>query len=57
MRAATSATASRTSSSNNIDNPDDDSYFLCPVCGYISKGDDFESCPICGLPKDGFVEY
>lgn len=42
---------------NNIDNPDDDSYFLCPVCGYISKGDDFESCPICGLPKDSFVEY
>lgn len=42
---------------NNIDNPDDDQYFLCPVCGYIHKGDDFESCPICGVSKDVFVAY
>ncbi len=36
---------------NNIDNPDDDTYYLCPVCGYIHKGDDFEKCPICFAPK------
>lgn len=36
---------------NNIDNPDDDSYYLCPICGYIHKGDDFEKCPICFAPK------
>ena len=42
---------------NNIDNPDDDQYFLCPACGYIHKGDDFESCPICGVSKDVFVAY
>ncbi len=42
---------------NNIDNPDDDVYYLCPVCGYIHKGDDFEKCPICFAPKAIFQEF
>ena len=42
---------------NNIDAPDDDTYYLCPVCGYIHKGEDFEKCPICFLPKDKFKAF
>ena len=42
---------------NNIDAPDDDTYFLCPVCGYIEKGDDFEKCPVCFCPKDKFRAF
>ena len=30
---------------NNIDAPTDEAYYLCPICGYIHKGDDFEKCP------------
>ena len=42
---------------NNIDAADDDAYFLCPVCGYIEKGDDFEVCPICGTKKSAFKQF
>lgn len=42
---------------NNIDAPDDDAYYLCPVCGYIHKGDDFEKCPICFAPKSSFKQF
>ncbi len=42
---------------NNIDNPDDRKFYLCPVCGYIHKGDDFEKCPICFAPKNIFQEF
>lgn len=42
---------------NNIDAADDDAYFLCPGCGYIEKGDDFEKCPICGAPKAAFKQF
>lgn len=42
---------------NNIDCPDDDSYYLCPVCGYIHKGGDFEKCPICFAPRTSFKEF
>ena len=42
---------------NNIDAADDDAYFLCPVCGYIEKGDDFEVCPICGATKSAFKQF
>lgn len=42
---------------NNIDAPDDDKFYLCPVCGYIHKGDDFEKCPICFAPKSSFREF
>lgn len=42
---------------NNIDAADDDKFYLCPVCGYIHKGDDFEKCPICWAPKSSFREF
>ena len=42
---------------NNIDNPDDDVYYLCPFCGYIHKGEDFEKCPICFVSKDKFKAF
>jgi rubrerythrin len=42
---------------NDIDAPDDDKYYLCPICGYIHKGEDFEKCPICFRPKDSFTAY
>ena len=42
---------------NNIDAPDDDAYYLCPVCGYVHKGDDFEKCPICFAPKQVFQKF
>ena len=42
---------------NNIDAPDDDSFYLCPVCGYIHKGGDFEKCPICFAPRNIFKEF
>ena len=42
---------------NNIDNEDDRAFYLCPVCGYIHKGDDFEKCPICFAPKSIFKVF
>lgn len=42
---------------NDIDAADDDTYYLCPSCGYIHKGDDFERCPICMCPKEKFIAY
>lgn len=43
---------------NTMDIPDDGvKYYLCPVCGYINKGDDFEKCPICFVPKDKFTAF
>ena len=42
---------------NDIDAPDDDKFYLCPICGYIHKGDDFEKCPICFTPADKFRKF
>lgn len=42
---------------NNIDAEDDSKFYLCPVCGYIHKGDDFEKCPICFAPKSAFQVF
>ena len=43
---------------NNIDAADDDSYFLCPGCGYIEKGSAApENCPICGAPAKVFKQF
>jgi rubrerythrin len=42
---------------NDLDAPDDDKFYLCPICGYIHKGEDFEKCPICFKPKDSFTAY
>ena len=40
-----------------IDTPFDGKYYLCPICGYIHKGDDFEKCPICFTPADKFRKF
>lgn len=42
---------------NNIDAPTDEAYYLCPICGYIHKGDDFEKCPICFTLADKFRKF
>lgn len=40
-----------------IDTPSDDKYYLCPICGYIHKGENFVACPICLAPKSSFTAY
>lgn len=42
---------------NDLDAADDEAFYLCPVCGYIHKGDDFEKCPICFCPKTTFKKF
>ena len=42
---------------NDLDAADDDAFYLCPICGYIHKGDDFEKCPICFTPADKFRKF
>ncbi len=42
---------------NDIDAADDDAFYLCPICGYIHKGEDFEKCPICFCPKATFTAF
>lgn len=42
---------------NDLDAPDDDTFYLCPICGYIHKGEDFEKCPICFCPKGTFTAF
>lgn len=39
--------------------PADESYYLCPVCGYIHKGNagPSELCPICKANPSVFVKY
>ena len=40
-----------------IDAPFDGKYYLCPICGYIHKGENFTACPICLAPKSSFTAY
>ena len=40
-----------------IDTPFDGKYYLCPICGYIRKGENFTACPICLAPKSSFTAY
>lgn len=42
---------------NRIDAPSDDAYYLCPICGYIHKGENFTACPICLTKKEAFTAY
>lgn len=42
---------------NTIDTPSDDSYYLCPICGYIHKGENFVACPVCLAKKETFTAY
>jgi rubrerythrin len=42
---------------NTIDTPSEETYYLCPVCGYIHKGENFVACPICLAAKSSFTAY
>ncbi|MCL1797486.1 MAG: rubrerythrin family protein [Eggerthellaceae bacterium] len=42
---------------NTIDTPTDEHYYLCPICGYIHKGEGVKACPICLTPKSRFTTY
>ncbi|MEG0070734.1 MAG: ferritin family protein [Raoultibacter sp.] len=42
---------------STIDHPSDAKYYLCPICGYIHKGENFTNCPICLAPKDSFTAF
>jgi rubrerythrin len=42
---------------NTIDTPTEDIYYLCPICGYIHKGENFVACPICLAKKETFAAY
>ena len=43
---------------NNIEDLDEDTYHLCPFCGYIRKGEeDTDNCPICGANPSAFKAY
>ena len=42
---------------NNIDAADDDAFYLCPICGYIEKGESDEKCPICFCAKSKFTKF
>lgn len=42
---------------STIDTPFDGKYYLCPICGYIHKGENFVACPICLAPKSSFKAY
>jgi rubrerythrin len=41
----------------NLGNDDGDSYYVCPICGYIHKGKPTDKCPICTAPADKFIEF
>lgn len=40
----------------NIDETEEVTYYLCPVCGNIEKGIP-EKCSICGVPGSKFIKY
>ncbi|MCH4184875.1 MAG: rubrerythrin family protein [Eggerthellaceae bacterium] len=42
---------------NQIDNPSDETYYVCPVCGYIHKGSDIGRCPVCGAMPQAFKAF
>lgn len=42
---------------NIIDRQTDEYYYVCPVCGYIEKGDPTGRCPICGCPSSKYIEF
>ena len=42
---------------NTLDKPNDEHYYLCPVCGYIHKGKTEDPCPICGAKASVFLEF
>lgn len=34
-----------------------DSFYLCPVCGYVHENEAPDRCPICGAPASVFKQY
>jgi len=34
-----------------------ESFYLCPVCGYVCEDEAPEKCPICGAPGSNFKKY
>lgn len=34
-----------------------ESFYLCPVCGYVHENEAPEKCPICGTPGSRFEKY
>ena len=40
----------------NLDLVEDESYFVCPVCGNIEYGKPPNKCPFCGVDSSRFVE-
>jgi len=36
---------------------DDESVYVCPVCGYTVKGEAPEKCPVCKVPKEKFSKF
>jgi rubrerythrin len=41
----------------DLDASNNETFYLCHICGYIHKGEDFEQCPICFRLKDSFTAY
>jgi rubrerythrin len=35
----------------------DTTYYVCPVCGYVSDGVLPDECPVCGAKKDQFEAF
>ncbi|MDT8715156.1 rubrerythrin family protein [Clostridium sp. 19966] len=35
----------------------DDTIYICPVCGFTEIGDTVEKCPVCGASKDKFKAF
>jgi rubrerythrin len=42
---------------DTLENKEEVSYYLCPVCGYIEKNSAPEKCPICGAKGEVFIKY
>lgn len=41
----------------NIGKKEDVNYYLCPVCGFISKGNAPDACPVCGAKSGVFKKF
>jgi rubrerythrin len=42
---------------DNLDKNEEADYYLCNVCGYVSKNELVEKCPICGSKSNVFTKY
>lgn len=36
---------------------DDETVYVCPICGYTVKGNAPDKCPVCGASKDKFAKF